>query len=230
MRVLYELAGAEDRRFSPFCWRARMALAHKGLEAKFEPCGFGEIKAKVGFSGHDRVPVLQDGARAIPDSWAIARYLEDSYPDRPSLFGGTAGMGLARFVNDWTDRTVHPALARLVTPDVYDHVSPEDRDYFKKSRETRFAMSFEQMRSERPKHVPNWMTALAPLKATFEKQQFLTGEIAGYADYILFGAFQWARCTSPFQLLDPDDPIYAWRERMLNLFDGLARKADGYPV
>jgi hypothetical protein len=32
---LYDLAGAEtDRRFSPYCWRARMALAYKGLEVE----------------------------------------------------------------------------------------------------------------------------------------------------------------------------------------------------
>ena len=31
--TLYDLAGAEDdRRFSPYCWRIRMALKHKGLE------------------------------------------------------------------------------------------------------------------------------------------------------------------------------------------------------
>jgi Glutathione S-transferase, N-terminal domain len=30
---LYDLAAAEDdRRFSPYCWRAKMALKHKGLE------------------------------------------------------------------------------------------------------------------------------------------------------------------------------------------------------
>ena len=35
MKKLYELAGAdENRRFSPYCWRARMALAHKGLEVE----------------------------------------------------------------------------------------------------------------------------------------------------------------------------------------------------
>ena len=33
--TMYDLAGAEaDRRFSPFCWRTRMALAHKGLSAE----------------------------------------------------------------------------------------------------------------------------------------------------------------------------------------------------
>jgi len=30
--VLHDLTGADDRRFSPNCWRTRMALAHKGLE------------------------------------------------------------------------------------------------------------------------------------------------------------------------------------------------------
>jgi len=41
--VLYDLAGAEpDRRFSPFCWRTKMALAHKGLEAETVPWRFTE--------------------------------------------------------------------------------------------------------------------------------------------------------------------------------------------
>ena len=30
--------------------------------------------------------------------------------------------------------------------------------------------------------------------------------------------------TSPFELLKPDDLIHAWRARMLDLFDGMARK------
>jgi hypothetical protein len=34
-RVLYNLAGAkDDRRYSHYCWRRRMALAHKGLPVK----------------------------------------------------------------------------------------------------------------------------------------------------------------------------------------------------
>ena len=35
----------------------------------------------------------------------------------------------------------------------------------------------------------------------------------------------WPRTVSPFELLEADDPVYAWRERMLDLFDGMARKA-----
>ncbi len=51
-----------------------------------------------------------------------------------------------------------------------------------------------------------------------------------YADYIVFGAFQWARCISDFRLLAADDPVHAWRARMLELYGGLAAKAKGYPV
>ena len=34
------------------------------------------------------VPILRDGDQLISDSFKIALYLEDAYPDHPSLFGG----------------------------------------------------------------------------------------------------------------------------------------------
>ena len=42
MKILYELAGAdenenENRRFSPYSWRARMELANKRLEVECLP-------------------------------------------------------------------------------------------------------------------------------------------------------------------------------------------------
>ena len=51
-----------------------------------------------------------------------------------------------------------------------------------------------------------------------------------YADYIVFGPFQWARVVSPFKLLAEEDPIHAWREKLLDAFDGMARKSPGYQV
>jgi glutathione S-transferase len=44
----------------------------------------------------------------------------------------------------------------------------------------------------------------------------------------VFGPFQWARVVSPFKLLTGDDPVHAWRERLLDAFDGMARKSPGY--
>jgi glutathione S-transferase len=80
MMELYDLAGAEpDRRFSPYCWRARMALAHKELPVTTIPWRFSD-KDKIAPSGQGRVPVLVDNGRWIADSWVIANYLEDTYP------------------------------------------------------------------------------------------------------------------------------------------------------
>ena len=75
--TMYDLAGAEpNRRFSPFCWRARMALAHKGLAVETVPWGFTE-KDKLPQPNAGRVPVIIDGGTVIHDSTAIADYLEE---------------------------------------------------------------------------------------------------------------------------------------------------------
>ena len=100
---LYDLAGAElERRFSPYCWRIKLALMHKGLPFDTIPWRFTEKNA-IAFSGQGRVPVLIDGDQVVFDSWTIANYLEARYPDRPSLFRGDGGRAVTRFVNAWAD-------------------------------------------------------------------------------------------------------------------------------
>ena len=66
-----------------------VALA-KGLEAEGTPWRFTEKQA-IAPHGSEKVPVLLDRDKPVVDSWAIAEYLEDTYPDRPSLFGGAGG-------------------------------------------------------------------------------------------------------------------------------------------
>jgi glutathione S-transferase len=68
------------------------------------------------------------------------------------------------------------------------------------------------------------------MRLTLKSQPYLGGVTPNYADYIGFGGFQWARVVSPFKLLEDNDPIYAWRERLLDAFDGMARKSPGYDV
>jgi glutathione S-transferase-like protein len=62
---LFELVGADSMRpFSPFCWRTRMALAHKGLDCSSIPWRFTE-KAMIAPHGSDKVPVLLHGETAV---------------------------------------------------------------------------------------------------------------------------------------------------------------------
>jgi glutathione S-transferase len=225
--LLYDLAGAEaDRRFSPYCWRTRMALAHKELSVETIPWRFTEKEA-IAKSGQPRVPVLVDGDRWIADSWTIAAYLEDTYPERPSLFGGAAGRALSRFHSTFAD-TLVSSIFRLIALDILRHVHDKDCAYFRSSREDRVGMMLEAFVADRDTRVSTFRESLAPLRLTLRMQPFLGGDRPLYADYAVFGPFQWARCTSPFALLAANDPIRLWRDRLLDAFNGLARVAPGY--
>jgi glutathione S-transferase len=226
--TMYDLCGAEaERRFSPFCWRARLALAHKGLEVETVPWRFTE-KKKLPQPNAGRVPVIVDGERVVHDSTAIADYLEERYPDRPSLFGGATGRALTRFVQNWTDTVVLNNLIRLVLLDIYAHIDPADREYFRRDREQRFGATLEDVVKDRAARLPAFRAGLDPLRRTVGRQEFLGGAAPTYADYIVFGAFQWARSISDFELLEDGDPVRAWRGRMLDLYDGLARRSPAY--
>lgn len=82
MRVLYHFA------HSVFSRRARLALAHKGLDVELR-----DARANEAFLAEARaetalrtMPVLIDEGRVVGDSGAIALYLDLAYPDRPALF------------------------------------------------------------------------------------------------------------------------------------------------
>nr|WP_041757038.1 glutathione S-transferase family protein [Bradyrhizobium sp. ORS 278] len=227
---LFELVGRDaGRPFSPFCWRTRMALAHKGLSAESIPWRFTE-KGAIAAHGSEKVPVMLDGDRAVADSWAIANYLEDNHPDRPSLFGGAGGRAMARFMNAWGDIAIVGGIFPLIIADIPNNLAAEDAAYFRASREARFGKSLEDIMATRDQAVTGFRRSLEPLRQTLKTQPFIGGDAPNYADYIVFGGFQWARVVSPFRLLEGSDSVYAWRERLLDAFDGLARKSPGFAL
>ena len=227
---LFELVGIDQERpFSPFCWRTRMALAHKGLSAESIPWRFTEKDAIVPHQS-EKVPVLIDGETSVADSWAIANYLEDGYPDRPSLFGGEGGRAMGRMMNWWGDVIVIGGMFPLIVADIPTHLRSVDAAYFRRTREARFGKPLEEVVAGREKSVEGFRRSLDPMRLTLKTQAYLGGAGPNYADYIVFGAFQWARVISTFKLLAEEDPVYAWRERLFDAFDGMARKSPGYQV
>ena len=223
--ILHDLCGADPaRRFSPYCWRVRLALAHKGIVHEARPWRFTE-KAAIADAGTDKVPVLRHGARTLHESWTILEYLEDTWPGAPSLFGGESGRALARFVNTWSDAVMVPGIARLVVSDIPALLAPEDAEYFTRTREARFGQPLPAVTANRAQAVEAFRRDLHPLRMVLRERPWLSGPTAGAADYIAFGPLQWARCVSAFPLLTPDDPVHAWRGRLLDAFGGLARAA-----
>ena len=203
-----------------------MALAHKGLDVECLPWHFSE-KDKIKFSGQDKVPVLIDENNTITDSWEIAKYLEKAYPDSPSL---KLESGEVLFIKFWSETILHKEILQLLVLDIHDNLSPEDQPYFRESREKMLGRPLEEVVENRWDRLPRLQKLMNPLRSTLSKQEYLSGESPGFSDYIVFGAFQWARCISAFSLLNTDDLVYGWRDKMLNMHEGLALSAVGYPV
>jgi glutathione S-transferase len=223
----YDLAGGDPAvRFSPNCWRVRMALAHKGLPFEDIPLRFVD-KEPIAFSGQKLLPVIRDKGRPVHDSWDIAVYLDQAYADRPLLFDSAEAMALCNVLRFWTQSAVHRAIQPLIIVDIHDALAQKDKAYFRSTREARLGATLEQYRVAPATGIPNLKNALTPARHALQSQPFLSGPAAAFADYLLFGAFMWARAVSPIRLLERGDPVYAWRERMLDLFGGLARKAPG---
>ncbi|HEX7007586.1 MAG TPA: glutathione S-transferase C-terminal domain-containing protein, partial [Alphaproteobacteria bacterium] len=181
-------------------------------------------KAAIAFSGGTTVPVLVDGERVVRDSWDIACYLEDRLADAPTLFGGSVGRGVARLVNDWVDRALLPDMVSALARDALDRIHPDDRGHFRTTMEKAFKATLEDLAADRERRIARFQRTLDPARATLRRQRFLCGDEPAYADYILFSPLQWARCLSPHEVLRPDDTLLAWRERMLDLYDGMARQ------
>lgn len=190
-RKLFELCGTETERvFSPFCWRTRMALAHKDIKAETIPWRFSE-KDAIAPHQSDKVPVLIDGETSVADSWAIANYLEDTYPDRPSLFGGEGGRAMGRMLNWWGDTVVLGGIFPMIAADIHGLLRPADQAYFRKTREARLGKTLEEAAANRDQAVEGFRNALNPMRLTLKTQPYLGGTSPNYADYIVFGPFQW---------------------------------------
>ena len=222
MIELWELGGKNERRYSLFSWRTRMALRHKGLEFKSTPVAMSD-KPAIAFSGGKTVPIIKEGEAVVRDSWRIAEYLEDNYPERPTLFGGAIGRGVTQAFNTWVDRAVVPAMMPVIVADVHERVDPADEEYFRRQFEGFLKCTLEQARSRAAQAEERLKRVLEPLEAALKRQPFVCGAAPAYADYILFSVMQWARITSPRVIFDTTQALYGWRERILDLYDAFAR-------
>jgi glutathione S-transferase len=218
---LWELGGKDGRRYSLFSWRTRMALAHKGLAFESRPVCVSD-KAAIAFSGGKTVPIIRDGDAVVRDSWKIAQHLESRYPQK-TLFGGEIGRGVTHAFNTWVDRALVGLMMQVLAPDIHERVDPADEQYFRAMVEGLTKKTLEELRAGQDDALKRLGRGLEPMQALLKRQPYVCGEEAAYADYILFSIFQWARVMSPHELLGPEDPLSAWRERVLDLFDGFAR-------
>ena len=223
MLELWELRGKNDCRYSTFSWRTRLALLHKRLAFELRPVSASDKEA-IRFSGQDKVPIIRDGARVVSDSWKIACFLEEQYPSRPSLFGGEVGRNLTHFFNMWADRELIPMLVPPLMLDVLACVEDKDAAHLRSRIEGIFKRKLEELSADRTKSLDQFRKRLAPVRRMLSGSPYICGRSPAYADYIVFGALQWARVVSTEKMLQEDDVLAPWFERVLDLYEGAGRR------
>lgn len=222
---LFELACADQRiLFSPYCWRVRMALRHKGLAFESLPWHFTE-KDRIEAYGSARVPVLLDGDRAIKESFDIALYLDEAYPEAPALMADAAARARAKFIESWCATAVLPRIRPLAVPDILGIIAEKDKAYFRESREALFGCRLEEISKDFAAERIALHEALSPVADALAFAPFLAGEAPDYADYVLFGSLMWPYTACKREIIDFSSPVGTWFARMLDLNEGFARKA-----
>ena len=216
MIEVYDLAGANSLRFSPFCSRTKAVLRYKGLDYTTLPIRFCD-KDQLAFSKQDRVPVIRDNGTVVSDSWKIAEYVEDHYP-QAKLFPSPGMKEACRFFNLYIDNTLHPALFPVVVYDIFEKIEPVDRAYFRENREARLGATLEDIAARRDEFRPRLTSVLADLEAVALGHEYLF-EVLTYADVCLFGSFTFAMRVSDEPLFDAAPSLARWWERMQARFE-----------
>ncbi|MGI9424831.1 MAG: glutathione S-transferase N-terminal domain-containing protein [Hyphomicrobiaceae bacterium] len=222
---LYDLTDASrEVFFSPYCWRIRMALTHKGLGFKSIPWHFTDTEL-IAPSGQGRVPVVVDDDKWVHESFDIALYLDQQYPDRPPLMKDQAAVATAQFVEAWCATSVFGPLRPIAIPHVFGAIAEMDKAYFRESRETALKRRIEDLSSDPLAEQAALTASLRPAEALFAKSDYFGGTEPSYADYVLFGTLMWPYQVCPASPVEAGSATAAWFERMLDLFDGFARSS-----
>lgn len=222
-RTLYELAGKDNRLHSPFVFRTKYALAHKGLDYETVQCGFGDIKS-ICEGRHSRVPVLVDGNNEIDDSGKIAAYLEETYSDAPSLELDAPVVAEADRI---IGQVAFGAFFPFYAVDILAVAKDEDKEYFRTSRESFLGAPLEKVAEGRDEKLVESRKAIQPLRDLLGDKQWFHGDHPGYADYIVLAFFAWMRGVATTPPLAAGDPLLDYIDRGFALYDGIGNLPGG---
>ena len=221
--TLFDLQLASGCTISPFVWSTKYALKHKGFEIETVPGGFTGILERTG-GRSERVPVIVDEGRWVLDSWTIAEYLDETYPDRPMLFESESMKVSVRFTEYWLwQNAIRPWFSCYIR-DYRDLSLPQDHEYVTLTREAILGgRKLEEVQAGREERLPLVPPALEPLRQILREHEWLGGHRPNYADYRALAVFLWTASVATAPPLTEDDPLRDWLDRGFDLYGGLGR-------
>ncbi|KJA29515.1 hypothetical protein HYPSUDRAFT_211357 [Hypholoma sublateritium FD-334 SS-4] len=202
--VLYDLVSTlPHKAFAPNTWKTRFCLNYKGLSYRtawidldraaikagvYDKLGLAPLPSPDGSPAY-LLPVIHDTATgvSVADSFAIAEYLERTYPAAQRLFPHNTA-ALQSLVDGATFDGVIQSVLRFTVLDRYLVLRPVGKDYFRRTREAEFGMPLEDIAPKGNDAVAEWAkveAAFGAIAAWYAKSEgpFILGPTVSWADF-----------------------------------------------
>ncbi|KAI4527143.1 hypothetical protein K525DRAFT_187462 [Schizophyllum commune Loenen D] len=192
-------------------WRTRYVLNLKGLPFTTVWLELCDVERELSAAGAPpsgtwpdgrpqyTVPTILDSLtnRYISDAHQIARYLDETYPDRRTLFPhGTVGLQNA-FVGEFINKVVFPSFP-IALEGCYAVMPERTQVYFRETREKMFGKTLEEIWGDTAAVEKGWVDVKKGLdwlegilQENGDDKLFLLGDTPVEADLAIASMFQW---------------------------------------
>ncbi|KAI9029929.1 hypothetical protein CLU79DRAFT_842858 [Phycomyces nitens] len=143
------------------------------------------------------VPIIVDVEKdkVIQDSFKIAKYLETTYPETPSLFHGDEKLHQS-LQETFEDCLAGPLFYLVLLKAIKFCGDEEAQAKLKKSREVKYGVTVEQLTGNPKEHIETINKKLKSANDILSDSLYLTGSKVGWADVVL------ASCLKMVDALD----------------------------
>lgn len=169
----------------------RPLLESKGVQA----AGTGDSTSEF------TLPAIEHDGNVVMDSFAIAKYLEKAFPDRPPVFFAQS-QALCVLLTNQLMTHIGRVLFPLLLPRIVALLDDKGADYFRRTREAKFKLAImEDINKDTERVQKTWESVKQPLSVINDmlKQNtegpYFYGRTRSYADCILLAFLKWwKRC------------------------------------
>ncbi len=227
---LYDLPLKTNTCWSPHVWKARLALGYKGVPFSTVWTAYPDIKPTFPHLSTPSKPLVTlpiiktSSGELYTDSWDIAEYLENTYPNKNSLFHGNANVHF--FFQQYIGDILFGSLRFLVVPRMPAHLDERSAEYFNRTRQVSFGVPLSELLARDPTpYLNDLKKGLKPINTTLTRtKHFLNGDEPSYSDIILLSVFLWIQVADEALLQTilgfyESEILKQWFERCVALFN-----------
>jgi glutathione S-transferase len=220
--LLYDLTD------SPFCAKVRMALQLKGIPYRRVTVTLRKRRELFGVNPLGKVPVLVEGERAIPDSSAIVRHVEQAHGGTSLLPDDPAARAFCSLVEDWADESLYFVIgafkwlnpanrSRAIARTLAELESGAFGPLLGRVVAWQIARRYGAWgygRAALPHFEARLCDGLGWLATLLDGRPFLLGRTLTLADVACYAQLAWLRPYAEATLLETAPAVVAWMARL----------------